>query len=341
MKTTEDLVEHPGSLLEGDQYLLQKRLLGQFFTISNPFKFNAFRSWWKVAKKAAGEDSVILEPFAGAGNIISLTRHIGIDARWRCFDIAPPKILAGDARVEQRDTIIDFPTGFRIAITNPPYLARNSATRRGLSFPETEFEDLYQVALERMLTNCDWVAAIIPASFITQAVLKDRLSAAIQLNCRMFEDTECPVCLALFTPERHSDFDVYRGDEKCGSFRELKGVLKEPRKRFPWKFNAPRGQIGLRAIDGTQGPSIAFVGGDTIDSGLVSTTSRSVTRIEVPPGLPETDIIRKANSLLNRYRNRTCDVLMTTFKGLRKDGDFRRRLDFTQARQILDLSVAA
>ena len=31
---------------------------------------------------------------------------------------------------------------------------------------------------------------------------------------------------------------------------------------------------------------------------------------------------------------------MTAFKGLRKDGKFRRRLDFAQARDILNMAAA-
>ena len=42
-----------------------------------------------------------------------------------------------------------------------------------------------------------------------------------------------------------------------------------------------------------------------------------------------------ANELLATYREKTQDVFMTSFKGLRADGKYRRRLDFKTARAIL------
>ena len=46
-----------------------------------------------------------------------------------------------------------------------------------------------------------------------------------------------------------------------------------------------------------------------------------------------------ANQLLETYRTQTHDVLMTSFKGLRQDGKYRRRLDYATARALLDLAL--
>ena len=321
----------------------QKRLLGQFFTITNPFDYDLFHKWWKQASRTLPTDETILEPFAGANNILRLAQEVGIRNRWACYDIAPPELMTVDCKVEQRDTLKNFPVGHRVAITNPPYLAKNSATRRGLEFPDTHFEDIYQVALEKMLTSCDFVAAIIPASFLTQHIMQDRLFGVIALNCKMFDDTECPVCLSLFVPETSRDFPVYRGNEPLGMFHELEGKLPEPRQPIPWRFNDPAGEIGLKAIDNTRTASIEFVAGDAIPGSKVVATSRSLTRIKVPGGMGQRqilEVIRRANQILTSYRKQTHDVLMTTFKGLRDDGDYRRRLDFTQARKILNLATS-
>ena len=67
----------------------------------------------------------------------------------------------------QCDTILNYPVGYDVAITNPPYLAKNSATRRKLKYSYPEYEDLYQKCLEVMLEKTQFVAAIIPESFIT------------------------------------------------------------------------------------------------------------------------------------------------------------------------------
>ena len=43
----------------------------------------------------------------------------------------------------------------------------------------------------------------------------------------------------------------------------------------------------------------------------------------------------RCNQYLTWYRENTQDVFMTSFKGLRKDGRYRRRLDFETAKAIM------
>ena len=202
-----------------------------------PFQLEPFQTW---AKEINLEQQIALEPFAGAKDIPRLIDAAHLQCQdWALFDIDP-----GAKGVAQRDTLADFPRGFNVCITNPPWLARNSATRRGLPFPEaTDHDDLYKYALEQCLTYCGWVAAIIPEAFIRSGLFLQRLSDFISLvpqthspldkggrgvpvieNTRhnpldkggrgvpvmpdkedrrvpvMFEDTEHPVGLALFTP---------------------------------------------------------------------------------------------------------------------------------------------
>lgn len=319
----------------------QKRLLGQFFTIENPLKYDAFQKWWKMADKAT-KGLHILEPFAGANNIIQLAKEQHIHRMWHCFDISPPDLnCASEFEVKLRDSLKDFPEG-KIVITNPPYLAKNSATRRGLPFPDTDYEDLYQVSLKKMLDHCDWIAAIIPASFLTQGVLQERTTHVTQLSCRMFDDTDCPVCLATFGPEETNDFAVYSKNEFLGMFQKIKDSLPSGKKpSIAWEFNNPIGEIGLRAIDNNKTASIEFTLGREITTPILP-SSRSITRIKSPTRLSlkkvET-LVEKANQLLLEYRKKSRDILLTPFKGLRKDGEFRRRLDFKQARQILDAAL--
>lgn len=70
-------------------------------------------------------------------------------------------------------------------------------------------------------------------------------------------------------------------------------------------------------------------------------TSRSRTRIGGLHRSRNTErIVEEANKILAERRSATGDVFMTAFKGLRKDGKFRRRLDFAQARDILNMAAA-
>ena len=322
-----------------------KRLRGQFFTTTNPFNLDPFHKWFKGIPAVA--ELVLLEPFAGANNIVGMLRDLGYSNAWDCFDIEPVNSdeNATGVLVKQRDTLLNYPQGYEVAITNPPYLAKNSATRRGLPFPSSKHDDLYKVSLEVMLQETPYVAAIIPESFITQGIFHRRLHAIISLTCKMFEDTEVPVCLALFVPEAvktdPSDFYIYAENRLLGTYASLKKHLT----RFygpgvPWRFNDPNGCIGLHAVDSQKCASIRFVVGADIPPDEVKETSRSVTRIggDIPASCVA-KIVAEANKLLGERRESTKDAFMTAFKGLRQDGRYRRRLDFAQARELLNLAA--
>lgn len=61
-------------------------------------------------------------------------------------------------------------------------------------------------------------------------------------------------------------------------------------------------------------------------------SSRSITRI----GVDFTDgQIERLNRRFSEFRSKTRDVFLTPFKGLRKDGMYRRRLDYQLARRFV------
>lgn len=322
-----------------------KKSKGQFYTTTNPFHNQLFIKWFNSIPMAVKEERPFLEPFAGANNIVQMMLDLSHKNKWECFDIDPNPDAKTPFVVLRRDTLQDFPSGYRIAITNPPYLAKNSATRDGLAFPDCEFDDLYKFALGVMLGKVDYVAAIVPESFVTSSLFHDRLYGIATLTCRMFDDTECPVCLALFVPKgtktQEDDFVYYKGNSEVGTYKALKkAVPLQAMTSNPWKFNKPDGEIGLYAVDGTKSKSIRFVKGSEIPSTQIKTSSRSVTKIGgLPKGLSADEVIKEANIILRSFRSTTEDVFLTSFKGLREDGDYRRRLDFSMARQVLNLSV--
>lgn len=325
-----------------------KRLYGQFFTTTNPFVNEPFVRWFKAIPGLC--ELVLLEPFAGANNIVVMIQDLGFQNPWACYDIAPLNSDVDNATqyvVEQRDTLLHYPNGYEVAITNPPYLAKNSATARGLPYAGGKYDDLYKKALATMLTHTPYVAAIIPESFITQGLFHHRLACVVSLPCRMFEDTEVPVCLALFVPSNAKkaadDFEIWAESRRIGSFQALRAHMPPFRgAQQPWRFNEPEGIIGLHALDNQKEESIRFVLGADIPPERVSHTSRAITRIALE-GLSlakARDVVATAQKLLKVRRAATQDVFMTAFKGLRADGKYRRRLDFTQARGLLDEAYA-
>lgn len=334
--------------------LKTKKENGQFFTITNPFFVSAFYNWFNLIPKEKRQ--CILEPFAGSNNIVKLVNELGIDNHsfkdFKCYDIdLSYENQYPECEIEYRDTIQNFPTGYSVVITNPPYLAKNSATRNKLAFPETEHDDLYKVCLELMLNNVEYIAAIIPESFITSGIFLNRLHSVVSLTCKMFDDTDCPVCLAMFVPESikkeqqiaENDFLIYRMDKRLGLYNTLMEKAQEIlqfTKSGNWQFNDKEGEIGIICIDNTIYPSIRFVAGNTISQDKIKVSSRSLTRVSgLPDAIDINAFLEKCNSILNDYRHITSDIGLTSFKGLRDDNCYRRRLDFKTARIILNAAL--
>lgn len=307
----------------------RKRAEGRYYTLHNPFDHPAFQAW---AVEAGLPGATVLEPFAGAGHLLRALDAVGLGGPQAAYDLVPAA-----PGVRARDTLADFPTGHDVVVTNPPYLARNSAARRGLPFPETAHPDLYLHCLDLCLAHARFVAAIVPDSFLQAGRLQARCATAVSLPFPMFGDTEHPVCLALFGPEPAPDLEVWTGPLRLGRLSDLRRALPVRRARIQVAFNVPDGPLGLRAVDGQKAASIRFVPGAEIPSARIKGSSRSLTRLTVEGVAPERlgDLASAANDALAEMRARTGDVFLTAFKGLRADGRFRRRLDFALARALL------
>lgn len=315
-----------------------KRELGQYYTQENPFNHPLFKEWMNLVN--IGEES-ILEPFAGANNILKLMDKSGYHNSWKCYDIDPSvENVFPQYEVEYRDTIENFPTGYRICVTNCPYLGKSSARRRKINYPWEE-DDLYKVCLNRMLSNCDYVAAIIPESFITANIHKNRIWGIISLSCKMFNDTDCPVCLALFTPQKPDFVKIYSNETYLGTIEELSKIdLTGDTKYHEWTFNDKEGTIGVKTVDGQKSNDCKFFDGNLIKPENIKISSRAFTRISgLPDNIDKDFFLKTCNEILNKYRNETKDILMTSFKGLRKDGKYRRRLDFRTVRCIMNQAL--
>jgi len=321
----------------------KKRANGRYYTCGNPFELEPFQTW---AETLNLERHTALEPFAGSKSIPRLIDSAELRcSNWALFDLEP-----GVPGIVQRDTLSDFPKGFNVCITNPPWLARNSATRRGLPFPEAlGYNDLYKYALEQCLTHCEWIAAIIPEAFIRSGLFLPRLCDFISLVPRaqyvtkqegqskvrfyMFEDTEHPVGLALFAPYVTSDVRVWRNNEFLGRLSKLRAHLPLPSRNRRIVFNEPKGNLGLVAVDNTVCASIRFCSPAELEGYPVRSQGRLITRIGVPWGVN----IEMLNVQLATLREKTHDVFLTAFKGLRRDGYYRRRLDWALARAMVDV----
>lgn len=311
---------------------MEKRQAGRYYTRGNPFGLEPFRDWAKSVNLTKKE---VLEPFAGANNIIYALQNSGYSKRFSSFDILP-----SDESVKKRDTIKNFPTGYKVCITNPPWLAKNSAKRRGLWYPETIHDDLYKHCLDLCLENCEDVGALIPATFLNSKVFRARLDTVIFLHDRgMFNDTENPVCLALF--KKHSDdVKIFFDNQKVGNLSDLERKLPNPKYDIGQvRFNDPKGQLGFIAFDQTNARTIQFCPGEQLSFYEIKDSSRMITRISGDFG-NVSKLVKRLNNGIEEFRNETSDVFLTPFKGLRKDvGMYRRRMEYAMARDFIATHV--
>ena len=304
----------------------EKRMHGQYYTVKNPFDHPSFMEW---AENANLKDTKVIEPFAGSNNLINHLMDLGMVSIENCdsFDIEP-----GSLDVQKRDTLKSFPKGYDACVTNPPWLAKNSATRRNLPFPDCQYDDIYKLALEKCLMNCRHVAAIIPESFIRANLFQSRCTTFILMSSKMFSDTENPTGFALFGPNETHDIEVWDGHDRIAFLNELKNLIPRALDNGPnVKFNSPNGNLGFISFDNTVENSIRFCKVSELEDYNVKGTNRMITIIDT-----EADVsIDRLNERLENFRADTHDMLIGSFRGIRKDGMYRRRLDWSVARGII------
>ena len=306
-----------------------KRQRGQYFTRSkSPFELAPFQEW---AAEAGLPGARILEPFAGANHIIHSLQELNLCGAHTSYDIVP----AGKG-VRKRDTIKNFPRNYEVCVTNPPWLARNSATRRGIPFPAPQYDNLYKWCLHLCLDNCEHVAALLPASYLQSRLFRDRLHTYILLHDLIFADTENPVCLALFAAPG-KDVDIYYDDEFIGALSDLESKIPAAKTDRRIKFNDPKGQLGFISFDNTKSPTIRFCEAAEIEEYEIKESSRFITKISGDFGnIPQ--LVKHLNRTIHTFRADTRDLFLTPFKGIRSDGNYRRRMFFAQAREVIGAS---
>lgn len=300
---------------------------GKYYTEGNPFGSPQFLAW---ARESNMLHTFTLDPFAGANNLIRMLREKRLCKHYSSFDIEP---TAKD--VLKRDSLVVFPKGYSVCITNPPWLARNSATRLGLSFPDCAYDDLYKHCLNLCLANCEFVAAIVPATFLQADLFRARLMSYTLLQRKVFQDTDNPACLALFGSPS-ADVEIFYDDLPVGNLRELEAFLPVPTADLPMNFNDNDGELGFVSFDNTEAPSIRFCLANELSSYEIKHSSRFITRIKIDGATDTAARVLRLNQAVSEFRADTSDVFLTPFKGLRQDGKCRRRMSYALARSLIN-----
>lgn len=315
---------------------IKKQSLGQFFTKNDFWLKDHILKFIKLTNT-----KIAFDPFAGSGDLLNVAKKIGFK-KIKGFDIDK------NLNWEINDSLLDIPKiNNSVIITNPPYLTNYSAKRKGIYenvkqyFDICNYDDIYQLAIERCLKN-DFGVMIVPETFINSRFPKNRIVSITIIEDQLFNDTENPICVICFDNKQKSynQIDVYKNDQLIGKLGYFEKMRRTPHKNIYIKFNAPKGQIALRAVDTTnpQKP-ISFMKPEEIDYDLadIKHSSRLITVIEVKADNQAIDkIIEYSNQMLFDFRKKTYDVLLSPFKGNKKNGERRRRLDYMTARAFLE-----
>jgi hypothetical protein len=321
--------------------------LGSFYTTESAWLTPKVIKFLESALKDS--KGLLLDPFAGDGHLLEaikennelqnkVVKAEGFDIQGKTWPI--------------NDSLLEIPNPKRaVIVTNPPYLANHSAKRKGVSslvqkyFERSTQKNLYMIALENCLQSSDYVVAIIPETFLLSSFPKDRLELAVVIQTDLFGDTDAPALVACFGKQATKSAVVYIGNRLVGKLNEIL-ELRKPKAPTKLKiiFNEPKGRIGLRAVDGSDGKSpIEFLSAASFDYPAESVvfSSRLMTYLEIPElqdrEIP--DVIREANRDLNRIRKASGDLVLAPFKGNDRNGKRRRRLDYALARGILNQAV--
>jgi len=148
----------------------------------------------------------------------------------------------------------------------------------------------------------------------------------------MFSDTGHPTGLALFASDSSDDVTVWSGSAKIGLLSKLEALRPTPRCNGPTvRFNDPNGNVGLIALDNTIEASIRFCDVEELADYEVKSSRRHITKMFVDCPVR----ISAWNRYLTTFRRATQDVLLTCYRGVRRDGKYRRRLDWNVARGII------
>ena len=306
------------------------------------------------------------DPFAGDGNLLDAlnnfdkTPHLPIIG----FDLNRPE------KWKKNDSLVKIPElpEKSIIITNPPWLGKSSASKKGIlnevqSYYDTDglkFVDLYEVAIYRMIQSGHPFVSLVPDSVITsdskRFKFRDKLTAIISLKESPFDDTGYLTSVILYDPNNKEPLKIYWSEEtdnviedKCiGTMEELEskkfGIDKLDRPKRKISINGNKGVIGARTLDNRSGTNNAqFLSFDAFDEITRKSkwSRRFLNWIDIDEkeleGIDTNVLVDRCNEVLREYRAGPCEILNPSFMENNHLGQRRRRISSDLIRYILEI----
>ena len=324
-----------------DPELRHKKTLGQFFTEGS--------CWLRpqvVAFIRATKCKKAYDPFAGTGCLFDPVQQ-AVPEIEKCIGLDIDKNLGWPIN----DSLVKIPHEENaVIVTNPPYISNYSAARKKIGtdlkkyFDSTDYDDVYLLALDKMLEAQKNVVAIIPETFINSPYRQKHLLKSITiLEDNPFLDTDTPVVVVCFDSieKPYSEIQIYKDSEFVCTLDDVERCRTVPDNSVKLKFNDPDGWLGVRCVDTTDPNNMLhFDFKENIDYNWekgIKVSSRLLTLISMDvPEKKRQAFIDECNSILAEVRTRSHDIILSPFKGNMKNGVRRRRLDFMTCRAIIE-----
>ncbi|UUM20248.1 hypothetical protein NPA13_02165 [Mycoplasma sp. 2045] len=320
---------------------MNKIQYGQFFTERNVFENNSV--FQEFMSKNELWNKNILEPFAGANNLIRFLQEKNQKLKYESFDLEPK-----NSNVKKNDSINNwFYKDFDLIVTNPPYLSKHSARRMKIDADFQNYDDLYKLSLDRCISNVRFTVAIIPTTLINsnrkedQKLIEKLVIFQLLPDKENFNDTEHPVALAYFDNLKDDgDFLLYENNKFIDSYKNLRNkeqkILKQ-RNEWNIRFNVVSGNLCINTGDNTKDKTnIKFHDSEWKSNDQVKSTDRHKVKLLIEDVEVDEELIEAFNKKIQELRNNHCDYLWASFKGVSRTGHFRKRLDFETAKKIIN-----
>lgn len=288
----------------------------------------------------------VLDPFAGNGDMLNVIQR-ELKLMPLGFDI--------DQKLSWRinDSLVEIPAcdSGTIIVTNPPFLAKYSASRKGVITQVAKYyadnppyDDLYKIALTKITKASKNAIVIVPETYMSDQILSYLCSSITIIEENLFQDTTQPVCILAFDGihKKASDVIIYKNSKKVTNLGVLNDCKILPLNKYDIKFNDLSGQIGLQGVDLTKPEDcIKFMPLEALkyDRASISSSSRLYSAIKIPDTFYTKDLPLKCNIILNSLREKSYDLIFSAFKGNTNEGKRRRRLDFYTARAIIEYAI--
>ena len=335
------VVESASADIITDPELRHKKTLGQFFTEGS--------CWLRpqvVAFIRATKCKKAYDPFAGTGCLFDPVQQ-AVPEIEKCIGLDIDTNLGWPIN----DSLVKIPHEENaVIVTNPPYISNYSAARKKIGtdlkkyFDSTDYDDVYLLALDKMLEAQKNVVAIIPETFINSPYRQKHLLKSITiLEDNPFLDTDTPVVVVCFDSieKPYSEIQIYKDSEFVCTLDDVERCRMVPDNSVKLKFNDPDGWLGVRCVDTTDPNNMLhFDFKENIDYNWekgIKVSSRLLTLISMDvPEKKRQAFIDECNSILDEVRTRSHDIILSPFKGNMKNGVRRRRLDFMTCRAIIE-----